>query len=71
VLSNSFPEHSLAHFSDVQRISGNYSSVLVIIVARKIHRKSTIKCFGVNPTLLGSETCCLSTDLLGMSFDLF
>jgi hypothetical protein len=30
-----FPEHSLAHFSDVQRISGNYSSVIAIIVARK------------------------------------
>jgi hypothetical protein len=30
-----FPEHSLAHFSDVQRIFGNYSSVIAIIVARK------------------------------------
>jgi hypothetical protein len=35
VLSNSFPEHPLVHFSDVQRISGNYSSVMAIIVARK------------------------------------
>jgi hypothetical protein len=35
VFVKGFPEHSLAHFSDVQRISGNYSSVIAIIVARK------------------------------------
>jgi hypothetical protein len=35
MLSNSFPEHPLAHFFDGQRISGNYSSVIDIIVARK------------------------------------
>jgi hypothetical protein len=35
MFSNSFPEHSLVHFFYVQRISGNYSSVIVIIVARK------------------------------------
>jgi hypothetical protein len=34
VFSNSFPEHPLAHFSDVQKISGNHSSVIAIIVAR-------------------------------------
>jgi hypothetical protein len=34
VFSKGFPEHSLAHFSDVQRISGNYSSVMAIVVAR-------------------------------------
>jgi hypothetical protein len=31
----SFPEYSLVHFSDIQRIFGNYSSVIAIIVARK------------------------------------
>jgi hypothetical protein len=35
VLNYSFPEHSLVHFSDVHRISGNYSSVIAIIIARK------------------------------------
>jgi hypothetical protein len=35
MLSNSFPEHSLVYFSDVQRISGNYLSVLVIVVTIK------------------------------------
>jgi hypothetical protein len=35
VLRKSFPEHPLAHFSDVQRISGIYSSVLAFIVDRK------------------------------------
>jgi hypothetical protein len=30
-----FPEHPLVHFSDVQRISGNYSSVIAMFVARK------------------------------------
>jgi hypothetical protein len=35
VLGNSFPEHPLAYFSDVQRISGIYSSVLALIVDRK------------------------------------
>jgi hypothetical protein len=30
----SFPDHPLAHFFDVQRISGNYSGVIAIIVAR-------------------------------------
>jgi hypothetical protein len=35
VFRKSFPEHSLEHFSDVQRISGNYSSFLAFIVDRK------------------------------------
>jgi hypothetical protein len=35
VLGNSFPEHPLAHFSDVQRISRIYSSVLAFMVDRK------------------------------------
>jgi hypothetical protein len=35
MFSNSFPEYSWAHFSDIQRISGNYSSVLAFIVDRK------------------------------------
>jgi hypothetical protein len=35
VLGNSFPEHPLAHFYDVQRISLVYSSVLAYIVDRK------------------------------------
>jgi hypothetical protein len=30
-----------------------------------------INYFGVNPTLLGSETCYLPTDVLRMIFDLF
>jgi hypothetical protein len=41
VLDDSFPEHSLVHFSDVQRISGNYPTVIAIIVGRKfIENKS-------------------------------
>jgi hypothetical protein len=35
VLGNSFPVHPLAHFFDVQRIPGIYSSVLAFIVDRK------------------------------------
>jgi hypothetical protein len=35
VFSKSFPKHPLAHFSEFQTISGNYSSVIAIIVARK------------------------------------
>jgi hypothetical protein len=35
VFSKGFPELSLAHFSDIQRISGNYSGIIAIFVARK------------------------------------
>jgi hypothetical protein len=35
MLSNSFTEYSLIDFSDVQRISRNYSIVLAFIVDRK------------------------------------
>jgi hypothetical protein len=45
---NSFPEHSLVHFSDIQRISWNYLNVLVIIVA--------IKFIEINPKVFWSES---------------
>jgi hypothetical protein len=42
LLSNSFPEYYLAHFSDVQRISRNYSSVRAIFVARKFMKNQPL-----------------------------
>jgi hypothetical protein len=76
VFSNRFSEHSLAHFSDVQRISGNYSSVIAIIVARKFMENQPTGVLRaiiveVNPTFLGSETCYLPTGVLRVIFDPF
>jgi hypothetical protein len=61
----SFPKHPLAHFSESQIISENYLCILVIVVTIKL----TTRYFGVNPTLLDSETCYLATGVLIVCFE--